>query len=129
MLAGESYLKKKTAEVEAWKSGNKGMYSTKGQNISAEVEAFKNGAPMSSCESGAVTESPSGGRWTVNKSNDVRKYVSPAGGGSGDVRGVFQGTRSLPQASSSTSSTTPTTTPPSTQPAAGKYVPPHLRKK
>ena len=127
MLTGESYIKKKTAEVEAWKNGNKGMYSTKGQNISAEVEAFKNGAPMSSCESGVVTES-SGGRWTVNKSNDVRKYVSPVGGGSGDVRSVFQATRSVPQASSS-SSTTPRTTPPSTQPAAGKYVPPHLRNK
>ena len=100
------------------------MYSTKGQNISAEVEAFKNGAPMSSSESGAVTDSP-----PRSKSNDFRWYVSPAGGGSGDVRGVLQGTKSLSQASSTTSSTTPTTTPPSTQPAAGKYVPPHLRNK
>jgi len=121
LFTGESYLKKKTAEVEAWKSGNKGMYSTKGQNISAEVEAIKNGTPMSSCER---TESP-----PRSRSNEFRWYVSPAGGGSGDVRSVFQGTRSLSQPSSSTSSTTPTTTPPSTQPAAGKYVPPHLRKK
>lgn len=95
------------------------MYSTKGENITAEVEAFKKNAPMSSCEGVEAGESS---RLGVKKSNDVRKNT----GGSSDVRSIFP----IPKpVNSPVIRATPLGGPTPTQPSTGKYVPPHLRKK
>ncbi len=95
------------------------MYSTKGENITAEVEAFKNGAPMSACEGMEASESS---RFVPKTSNDVRKK----NGGSSDVRSVFP--VAMP-ANSPVIRATPVSNLTPTQPSTGKYVPPHLRKK
>ena len=97
------------------------MYSTKGENITAEVEAFKNGAPMSTCEGVEAGESSS--RFGAKTSNDVRKKT---GGSSSDVRSVFPVSRPV---NSPVIRATPLSSLTPTQPSAGKYVPPHLRNK
>ena len=105
--------------MEAWKNGDRDMYNTKGQSITAEIVAFKNGAPMSKCESEEGSGSSNMG---TKKSNDVRKQAIP----SGDVRSVFPLSK---PANSPAIRAVPTESPTPVQPTPGKYVPPHLRKK